>query len=133
EKESKPVIVLYFGDFDPSGEDMVRSLRERLGELYSYPEIIKCALTLDDIRRYHLPTDFTKTRAIDRSYSSASCTSCSRSAATFSHALAISSKVTLSSGRVVVRAAKARQCFACCWYSSILRIVHSAIPGNSED
>jgi len=25
------VTVLYFGDFDPSGEDMVRSLRERLG------------------------------------------------------------------------------------------------------
>jgi hypothetical protein len=60
EKDSKPVIVLYFGDFDPSGEDMVRSLRERLGELYSFPEIIKCALTLDDIRRYRLPTDFTK-------------------------------------------------------------------------
>ena len=26
----KPVVVLYFGDFDPSGEDMVRSLRDRL-------------------------------------------------------------------------------------------------------
>ena len=27
------VTVLYFGDFDPSGEDMVRSLRQRLAEL----------------------------------------------------------------------------------------------------
>jgi hypothetical protein len=56
----KPVVVLYFGDFDPSGEDMVRSLRERLAYLGSKPSIIKCALTLDDIRRYELPTDFTK-------------------------------------------------------------------------
>ena len=60
EIQDKSVVVLYFGDFDPSGEDMVRSLRERLGELYSFPKIIKCALTHDDIRRYRLPTDFTK-------------------------------------------------------------------------
>jgi hypothetical protein len=39
---------------------MVRSLRERLAALGAEPEIIKCALTLDDIRRYRLPTDFTK-------------------------------------------------------------------------
>lgn len=54
------VSVLYFGDFDPSGEDMVRSLRQRLGELGSTPEIIKCALTFEDIDRYQLPPDFTK-------------------------------------------------------------------------
>ena len=54
------VTVLYFGDFDPSGEDMVRSLRERLGMLGSYPTVIKCALTLEDVRRYNLPPDFTK-------------------------------------------------------------------------
>jgi hypothetical protein len=55
------VTVLYFGDFDPSGEDMVRSFRERLLELGSEPEIIKCALTFEDIERYSLPPDFTKT------------------------------------------------------------------------
>lgn len=54
------VTVLYFGDFDPSGEDMVRSLRERLGELGATPEIIKCALTRADVDLYHLPPDFTK-------------------------------------------------------------------------
>ncbi len=54
------VTVLYFGDFDPSGEDMVRSLRERLASLYCDPELIKCALTLEDVRRYHLPPDVTK-------------------------------------------------------------------------
>ena len=61
-----------------------------------------------------------------RSYSSASCRSLSRRAATFSHALAISSKVTLSSGRVI-RTAKARQCSAFCLYSSTRRTVREAI------
>jgi hypothetical protein len=54
------VTVLYFGDFDPSGEDMVRSFRGRLLEFGSEPEIIKCALTFEDIARYNLPPDFTK-------------------------------------------------------------------------
>lgn len=54
------VTVLYFGDFDPSGEDMVRSLRERLEFFDCYPEIVKCALTRDDVRRYNLPPDFAK-------------------------------------------------------------------------
>lgn len=52
--------ILYFGDFDPSGEDMVRSLEERLAFFGCRPEIIKCALTLEDIRRYRLPPDPTK-------------------------------------------------------------------------
>ena len=54
------VTVLYFGDFDPSGEDMVRSLRVRLEELGSRPLVMKCALTLEDVQRYNLPPDFTK-------------------------------------------------------------------------
>lgn len=53
-------VVLYFGDFDPSGEDMVRSLRERLADQGAEPEILKCALTSDDIARYKLPPDFAK-------------------------------------------------------------------------
>ena len=54
------VTVLYFGDFDPSGEDMVRSLKERLGFFGCEPEIIKCALTAHDVTHYELPSDFTK-------------------------------------------------------------------------
>lgn len=54
------VVVLYYGDFDPSGEDMVRSLKERLAFFQSCPEIIKMALTFDDITRYNLPPDFAK-------------------------------------------------------------------------
>lgn len=54
------VTALYFGDFDPSGEDMYRSLIERLTHFGCYPEVIKCALTADDIDRYNLPPDFAK-------------------------------------------------------------------------
>ncbi len=55
------VHVVYFGDFDPSGEDMARSLKERLGDCGSCPEIVKAALTQEDIERYDLPPNFTKT------------------------------------------------------------------------
>jgi len=53
--------ILYYGDFDPSGEDMVRSLRDRLAFFGCKPNIIKVALTLVDIRLYNLPPDPTKT------------------------------------------------------------------------
>jgi hypothetical protein len=53
--------ILYFGDFDPSGEDMARSLRDRLADQCSDPRIIKVALTLEDIERYDLPPNLTKT------------------------------------------------------------------------
>ena len=59
-QNGETVTVLYFGDFDPSGEDMVRSLRERLGFFGCGPEIIKIALNMDDVTRYNLPPDFTK-------------------------------------------------------------------------
>ena len=54
------VTILYFGDFDPSGEDMVRSLGERLASFGCEPELVKCALTMTDVTRYNLPSDFTK-------------------------------------------------------------------------
>jgi hypothetical protein len=62
------VVILYFGDFDPSGEDMIRSLQQRLAFFRTRPEIIKKALTHEDIKTYSLPPDFTKktdTRAKD--------------------------------------------------------------------
>lgn len=55
-------MILYFGDFDPSGEDMVRCLEEGLAFFGCCPKIIKCALTEDDITHYNLPPDFTKKR-----------------------------------------------------------------------
>ena len=61
ERLTGDAVILYFGDFDPSGEDMVRSLEERLNTLGSYPEVVKCALTVGDIQRYHLPPAMAKT------------------------------------------------------------------------
>lgn len=59
-EDRRPTAILYFGDFDPSGEDMVRSLGERLAWFGIRPSIVKCALTAEDIDRYGLPPDFTK-------------------------------------------------------------------------
>lgn len=52
--------ILYFGDFDPSGEDMVRSLQHRLRQLGCSAVVTKCALTLDQIAQYRLPPNLTK-------------------------------------------------------------------------
>ena len=58
-EKNAAVTVLYFGDFDPSGEDMFRSLIKRLASLGCQPEIIKCAVTYEDIQRFDLPPNFT--------------------------------------------------------------------------
>ena len=55
-----PVTVYYFGDFDPSGEDMFRSLTARLAFFDMAPTMEKVALTRQDIRDYNLPPDVTK-------------------------------------------------------------------------
>jgi hypothetical protein len=49
-------VVLYLGDLDPSGEDMVRDIRERL-ELFAYRTIHveKVALNIDQVQEYNLP------------------------------------------------------------------------------
>ena len=57
DKDKEEMTALYFGDFDPSGEDMVRSLKERLDFFDCTPEVIKCALTHEDIKQYDLPPD----------------------------------------------------------------------------
>lgn len=62
------VVILYFGGFDPSGEDMARSLKDRLAFFQTSPKIIKLALKYEDIATYNLPPDFAKksdTRAKD--------------------------------------------------------------------
>jgi hypothetical protein len=61
-RNGQDVVVLYFGDFDPSGEEMVHSLRKRLEFFACEPEVVKCALTQEDIRRYNLPPDVTKAK-----------------------------------------------------------------------
>jgi hypothetical protein len=47
--------ILYFSDFDPSGEDMKRSLEDRLAFFDCRPTIRKVALTFEDVQKYQLP------------------------------------------------------------------------------
>ena len=57
----KKPIVLYFGDFDPSGEDIYRDIEEsfRFFQI-SLNKIEKVSLTKEDIEKYNLPPDFAK-------------------------------------------------------------------------
>jgi len=52
--------ILYFGDFDPSGRDMIRSLEERIAFFGTSPNLKICAILKSDIENYDLPPDFTK-------------------------------------------------------------------------
>jgi hypothetical protein len=51
----KKTTILYFGDYDPSGEDIVRSLGVQFHEQGCNPEIIKVALTISQVVKYSLP------------------------------------------------------------------------------
>jgi len=55
-----PCILLYLGDFDPSGEDMVRDIRARLSTFGAIVYVQKLALTQEQIDRYDLPTNNAK-------------------------------------------------------------------------
>lgn len=54
--------ILYFGDLDPSGKDMPRDIRERFKTLGLDIEVIEVALTKEDIVKYNLPKNPTKTK-----------------------------------------------------------------------
>jgi hypothetical protein len=60
-ENGKNVTVLYFGDYDPSGLDMVRSLQKRLAFFNCYPTIEHIAITEADIVEYGLVSAPTKT------------------------------------------------------------------------
>lgn len=52
--EGKNVIVLHFGDHDPSGIDMTRDIEERLNLFQATPEIRRKALNIGQVKRYKL-------------------------------------------------------------------------------
>ena len=64
-QNEKKVKILYLGDFDPSGQDMLRDIRDRLTELleqgdeyYSFEEnveVIPIALTMAQVKQYNPP------------------------------------------------------------------------------
>jgi len=52
----KPTVLLYFGDFDPSGVDIERDLEDRLGRYGAKDfKVKRIALTAAQIRQYDLP------------------------------------------------------------------------------
>lgn len=63
--DSEKALVLYLGDMDPSGEDMVRDIDDRL-DMFSVTgggieiEVVKLALTMEQVREYKLPPNPTK-------------------------------------------------------------------------
>jgi hypothetical protein len=55
---NKKIVILYFGDHDPSGLDMDRDLESRLRQLGLRDfEFRRVALTLQQIREFELPAD----------------------------------------------------------------------------
>jgi hypothetical protein len=48
-------VLLYLGDLDPSGEDMVRDIRERMDMFGVYIEVEKIALTYAQVQQHKPP------------------------------------------------------------------------------
>lgn len=63
--EGKSVSVIYMGDHDPSGIDMTRDIRERLGmflrEAGEVSFVTRAALNMDQVRKYNPPENPAKT------------------------------------------------------------------------
>lgn len=58
QQKGKKCILLYLGDHDPCGLDMVlRDIPKRLSNLENDIEVIPIALTMEQIQKYNLPTD----------------------------------------------------------------------------
>ena len=55
EGRGKSCVLLYLGDFDPSGEDMVRDIGERLEMFGANVKVEKIALTMAQIKKYNPP------------------------------------------------------------------------------
>jgi hypothetical protein len=53
--KDRPAQIIYLGDFDPSGEDMVRDIRDRMKTFRTEVEVTKLALNPDQIEQYKLP------------------------------------------------------------------------------
>lgn len=55
EDAGKQVVILYFGDYDPSGEDIPRSIEENLNRLGCYAEVRRQALFRSQVEEMKLP------------------------------------------------------------------------------
>lgn len=59
--EDKDLVLFYLGDHDPSGEDMVRDVRDRLAMFGADVEVVKLALTMEQVKTYGPPPNPAKT------------------------------------------------------------------------
>jgi hypothetical protein len=55
EDEGKDLVILYFGDYDPSGEDIPRSLQENLERMGVWVDVRRVLLTKDQVIEWNLP------------------------------------------------------------------------------
>lgn len=60
-RELQSGIVLYLGDHDPSGEDMVRDIAARFDLFAARVRVVKLALTMDQVNEYNPPPNPAKT------------------------------------------------------------------------
>lgn len=51
----KDIVILYLGDHDPSGLDMIRDINDRLIEFGVFPEVRQIGLTMEQIKEYNPP------------------------------------------------------------------------------
>ena len=61
EQEGKICSLLYMGDLDPSGEDMVRDIKDRLKEFRANVQVDKIALNKEQVEEFNLPPNPAKT------------------------------------------------------------------------
>lgn len=54
-KFGKPTVILYIGDYDPSGEDIIRYIEEFILQYYKDIRIEKIAITPLQVEQYNLP------------------------------------------------------------------------------
>jgi hypothetical protein len=62
------LVLFYLGDLDPSGEDMVRDIRDRMWEFEVSVDVVKIALTYEQVQHYKPPPNpakLTDPRAAD--------------------------------------------------------------------
>jgi hypothetical protein len=52
---NKKIVILYFGDFDPSEEDIPRSVKENVTRLNTVIEVVRIALHPEQIEEFNLP------------------------------------------------------------------------------
>lgn len=54
-EQTRPCVILHFGDHDPSGLDMTRDIEARLNLFGAFPEIKRLALNMNQVRQYNPP------------------------------------------------------------------------------